>query len=114
MSRSAGTLRSVCAELPELDVAVPRVAGADDRPFQHGKRSEQAGGTVAFVVVGHRAATSLLHRQTRLRAVEGLHLGLLVHAEHDSFVRRIEVDAHYVGELLYEPFVLGERLTRWG
>ena len=71
-------------------------------PVSTFKRCEQRRGAVALVVVGHRAAASGLHRQTRLRAVESLNLALLVDAQHDGLVRRVQVQPHDVGQLLGE------------
>ena len=52
---------------------------ADDGAVEHVEGCEQRGGAVAFVVVGHRPGTALLHRQPRLGAVKGLdlaHMGI--------------------------------------
>ncbi len=45
-------------------------------------RREQVDRPVALVVMGHRAGPPRLHRQRRLRTVQGLTLGLLVKTEH--------------------------------
>ena len=59
---------------------------------------------MALVVVRHGAGPAFFHRQPRLGAVECLDLALLVDAEHQGFVRRIEVEAddilHLVDKLL--------------
>ena len=39
---------------------------------------------MAFVVVGHRPSSALLHRQTGLGAVERLDLALLIYREDDG------------------------------
>jgi hypothetical protein len=45
------------------------------------------------------------HRQQRLRAIQGLNLGLLIHAEHQSPSRRVQVQSHDVSHLLDEQGV---------
>ena len=94
---------------------VSPVAFADDRAGQHVQRGEQRGRPVALVVMDHRAVTARLHRQARLRTVQGLNLALLVHAQHDAqhdcLVRRVQVQPHDVGQLLDERPV-GRQLER--
>lgn len=65
-------------------------------------RREQIRRAVAFVVMSHRADTPGLHRQARLGAVKGLALGLLVEAEDDGALWRVEVEPDDVDELLLE------------
>ena len=89
-------------------MAVPGQALADHRAGEHVQRGEQGGGAVALVVVGHRAGPARLHRQRRLGAVQRLDLGLLVHAQHDRLLRRVQVQPDDVDELLLEPRVVGE------
>ena len=73
-------------EADELDSTVLEHALADDFALQDLQGGEQTGGTVALVIVGHRAQTPLLQGQSGLRAIQGLDLGLLVHAQHESLV----------------------------
>src|ERR1044071_8390284 len=47
----------------------------------------------------HRAAAALLQRQTRLRGVQCLNLALLVHAEHDDFLRWTQIKTDDVSQL---------------
>ena len=95
-------------ELPEFDVPMSRITGADDLPFQHVQRREQARSAVALVVMGHGLAAPLLHRQAGLRPVQRLNLALLVHAQHHRLVRRIQVHPHHVRQFLDKPLVLGQ------
>lgn len=95
-------------KLPEFDVAMLRITRADDLPLQHIQRREQAGSTVAFVIVRHRSAATFLHRQARLRPVQRLYLRLFVHTQNDSLVRWIQVYTHHIRQLFNKPFVLGE------
>lgn len=78
-------------KLQELLMAVTRVTLANDlalRHFQGGKQSRRA---VALVVVGHGSATSLLERQSRRSAIQGLNLALFVNTEHQRFLRRVQI-----------------------
>jgi hypothetical protein len=45
---------------------------ADDLAFEQVEGSEQSCGAVPFVVVGHCAGASFLHRQARLGAIDNL------------------------------------------
>ena len=80
--------------MPVTLVTVP-----DDFAMQQLDRGKKRRGPVSLVVMGHRAAASLLQRQTGLSAIQGLNLALLVHAKHDCFVRRIQVEADDVSQL---------------
>ena len=64
------------------------------------QRGEQGGGAVALVVVGHRLAPALDHRQRCLGAVECLHGGLLIGAQHDRLLRRIQIEPDDIDQLL--------------
>ena len=57
------------------------------------ERGEQRGRAVPLVVMRHRAGAALLHRQSRLGAVERLDLALLVDRQHDGMRRRIDIEA---------------------
>ena len=76
---------------------------ADDPALQHVERGEQRCRAVALVVVRHRPAAALLHRQPRLGTVERLDLRLLVDRQHQRVLRRIEIKTdnilHLGGEL---------------
>jgi hypothetical protein len=62
--------------------------------------SEQRGGAVTLVIVGHRAGTAWLHRQSRLGAVKRLNLALFVDREDDRMGGRVDVEADDVFEFL--------------
>src|SRR5712691_6316674 len=65
----------------ETDEFLMPMAGhalADDAALQHVERGEQRRRAVALIVVRHRPAAALLHRQPWLGAVERLDLRLLV------------------------------------
>src|SRR3979490_1133839 len=80
-------------EAEELAMPVARHAFADEGAIEHVESREQGCGAVALVVMRHRPATALLHRQPRLGAVKGLDLALFIDRQHQSLVGRIEVEA---------------------
>lgn len=65
-------------EADELLMAMALHVAPEHLAGQHVERREERGRAVAFVVVGHGRAASLLHRQTGLGPVESLDLRLLV------------------------------------
>jgi hypothetical protein len=80
-------------EAEELAMPVARHACADDGAVEHVESREQGRGAVALVVMRHRPAAALLHRQPRLGAVKGLDLALFIDRQHQGLVGRIEVEA---------------------
>lgn len=63
---------------------------------------------MAFVVVGHGPSPASLQRQTRLSAVQRLHLALLVNAKHDRVFRRAQVKPDDGLTLLRQPDVVAD------
>ena len=61
-------------EADELLMTMPLHALPNDLAREHIESGEQGCGTVPFVVVGHRAGSSWLHRQAALGAIERLNL----------------------------------------
>jgi hypothetical protein len=61
---------------------------------------------VALVIMGHRGAAPLLHRQARLGAVERLDLAFLVDAKDHGMGRRIDIKANDILELVGESGVV--------
>src|SRR5207253_1567452 len=100
-------------EPPELHGAVPAVTLANDLAAHHFERRKERRGPMADIVV--RAALRLAgaHRQERLGPIEGLNLRLLVHAEHQGALRRIEVEADDVADFLDEQG-MGRQLEAGG
>jgi hypothetical protein len=90
----------VVEELAELDRAVPGEATADYGPRPDVERREQAGGAVASIVVGTPLRPPRPQRQQRLGAVQRLHLGLLVHGQHQRPIRWSEVEPDDIAYLL--------------
>src|SRR5438309_11260512 len=80
----------------------------DDLAFKDVEGGEQGGGTVALVVVCHRGAAPLLHRQPGLGTIERLDLALLVDAENHGTVRWIDIEADDFRELVGEFGIVGE------
>src|SRR5881409_1614167 len=101
-------LIDLAQELAELDVAMPGIAGAEDRPLERVQGGKQRRCAVALVVMRHRLTTPLLERQTGLRTVQRLDLRLLVDTQDHGFVRRIEVDSDHIGQLLHKALVARE------
>lgn len=81
------------------------LASGDDRAVEHVERGKQRSGAVPIVVVGHALDVAQPHRQHRLGALQCLHLALLVHAQHQRLVRRIEIEPDDVAHLLDEERV---------
>ena len=72
------------------------------------QRGEEARGAVALVVVGGALGRPGPHRQDRLGAIERLDLALLIDAQHDGALGRVEVQTDDVADLLHELRILGE------
>ena len=83
----------------ELLMPVTAHALADDLAVEDVEGGEQGRGAVAFVIMGHRAATAALHRQSRLGAVECLDLALLIDRQHQGMVRRIDIETDDILDL---------------
>ena len=89
--------------VPVLGIALP-----DHTSIQQVECCKEGRRPVPLVVVGHRPTSTPFHGQAGLGALEGLDLALLVHAQHRSLVRGIEIQPHHVGELLGKVGVFGE------
>ena len=63
---------------------------------------------VAFVVVGEGAAPPLLQRLPGLRAVQGLHLALLIAGQNNGVFRRVQIQTDHILQLLDKLFVVGK------
>ena len=84
-------------------MTVPAIAHTDHGAVQCVHCSEQRGGSVAFVVLGHGPAATLLHRESRLRPIQCLNLALLVRAQHNGMLRRAQIESNdglqFLGEV---------------
>ena len=85
-----------------------RLALRDHCTIEDVERRKQRRGAVAKVVVSDAFDVAQPHRQHRLGALQRLDLALLVHAQHQGLVGRIEVEAHHVAHFLHEERVGGE------
>ena len=83
-------------------------AGSKDTAVGRIHRGEERGGSVAFVIVSQRFATSFLERESRLSAIQGLDLAFFIAGQHDAVFRRVDIEANNVLELLLEMLVVGE------
>src|SRR5271167_2783612 len=92
----------------EFLMAMARLALGDDSPVDDVERREERRSAVAKVVVSHSLDITEPHRQHRLGALQGLHLTLLVHAQYQRVVRRIEIKPNDVAHLFDEKRVGGE------
>ena len=72
---------------------------AEDLAVEIGQRREQGDGAVAGIVVGAGAHVADAERQAGLRALQRLALALLVAAQDQRLVGRLEVEADHVPEL---------------
>jgi hypothetical protein len=72
-------------------VPVPVLAAAGHLPGGDVQRREQGGGAVPDVVVRAALDQVWLGRQDGRGAVQGLDLGLLVHAQHDRVLGWVQV-----------------------
>ena len=95
-------------ETDKFLMPMPGHTVADHPAVEHAQRRKQGRCAVAFVIVCHRPAAPFLHRKTGLRPVEGLDLTLLVNAQNKGLVRRIEIQADNVAELLNEVLIAAE------
>ena len=95
-------------ELLELDRAVTAVRRADHGPIGGVERGEQACRAVPQVIVGALLRHPGHHRERRLRARQGLHLTLLIHAQNDRRLRRVQVQTDHVVDLLHEQRIGGQ------
>ena len=108
-SSSAGTSRSMRGqELLELDRAMAGVQRADDLAGAEVQRGVEARGAVALVVVGGALGEPGQHRQDRRGAIQRLDLGLLIDAEHDGALGRVEIEPDDVADLGDELRIPGE------
>jgi hypothetical protein len=67
-------------------VAMTWHAISDNGSLQYIQRSEQRRGSMPFVVVRHRSATSCLHRQVGLGSTQRLNLTFLIYTNDQCFI----------------------------
>ena len=76
--------------------------------IEHVEGGEQGGGAVAIIIVRYAFEVTQAHRQQRLGPLQRLHLALLVYAQHQRIVRRIELQAHDVAHFLHKERIGGK------
>ncbi len=71
-------------EANELLMAMTPHTLAEDLALKDIESREQGGDAMPLVIVGHGSGATLLHRQSRLGAVQSLDLAFLIDRQHDS------------------------------
>ena len=107
IQRSGCFAINLSQKFQKLLVTVTRIAGPNDCPFQNIQGGKQRGCPVAFVIMCHCAAATLLHWQPRLGAVQGLNLRLLVDTQDQRFLGGIQIKSDHIGELFHKTLVVG-------
>ena len=97
----------------ELDGAVPAGQIGDHLARGHIQGGVQVGGAMAGVVMGGPLGGPWQQRQHRSGPVQRLHLGLLIHAQHQGGLGWVEVQPDDVADLVDE-LRIGRELERLG
>src|SRR5271154_7212433 len=87
---------------------MPLVALPHDLPAEDIEGGKQISGPVPPIVVGRTFGDSLAQREDRLGSIQRLDLGLLMHAEHQGVLGRIEVESDDVPKLFFEVLIGAE------
>ena len=69
---------------------------------------KQGDRSVTIVIVGLGTNMTLAQGQTRLTALEGLTLALLIATEQEGTIRRIEIETNHIPELFFKGQILGK------
>ncbi len=85
-----------------------RLALSQDFTGGHIQSGKQRCGAVSLVVVGDALRVAQAQRQQRLTALQSLHLALLVNAQDDGMVGRVEIQAHNIAHLIHEERISGQ------
>jgi hypothetical protein len=72
---------------------VPLLAEAEDLAVKGVQSRKQCRRAVTFIVMRHRLAASFLQWQPGLGSVQGLDLALLIDAQNERMLRRIQIQA---------------------
>ena len=108
-ARWSGTSRSMAwQELLELDRAVTRVQASDHLARGEVQRRVEARGAGAPIVVAAALGDARQQRQDRRGPIQRLDLGLLIDAQHDRALGRVQIEPDDVVDLVDELRVLGE------
>ncbi len=95
-------------ESKELLGTVSPMQASDHAARFHVEGGEEVYGAMALIVVGVPLTLTWSEREQWLSAIEGLYLGLFVHTQYDSPLRRIEVEADNVADFVNEKWIVGE------
>src|SRR5207249_3985316 len=95
-------------EASKFSGAVALMELADNFATLGVQRGEERGRPMPRVVVGPALDLPRPHRQHGLRAIERLDLGFFVDAQHQRFVRRIEVEPDEVADFVDEQWIFGQ------
>ena len=85
-----------------------RFATSDDRAVGKIQGGEEGRGPVPLVIMRHRPRSATFQRETRLCPVERLDLRLLIGAQDQGVLGRIQIQPHDVEQLLFEPRVFAQ------
>ena len=85
------TLVDALKEAQELLVAMARLTLGYNRSLQYVERSKQSSCSVALIVVRLALRQARSQRENGLGAIQRLNLALLVHAQNDRFIRRVDI-----------------------
>jgi hypothetical protein len=80
-------------KLQPLLVPMPLLAEAEDLAVKGVQSRKQRCCAVAFIVMRHRLAASFLQWQPGLGSVQGLYLALLIDAQNQRMLRRVQIQA---------------------
>src|SRR5262249_4256246 len=89
-------------------MAVPCLALCEHLAVRYIERREQGCRAVPDVAVGDTFNITEPERQDRLSALKRLNLALLVNAQHDRMIRRIEIKPDNVFHLIDEQRISGK------
>ncbi len=92
----------------ELLVSVPLRALANNTPVKHAQCSKQCSRAIAFIVMSHPSRHSRTKRHHRARPIQRLNSALLVCAQSQRFVRRIQIQPNHILQLLDEMRVFAQ------
>src|SRR6202008_4093947 len=92
-------------------MTVARLALGEHRAGGDVQGGKQSGGAVADVIMSNTLDVPQAHRQHRWGTVQGLNLALFIDAEHQSVIRRVQVEADDVTHLLDKERIGGELKT---
>lgn len=93
-------------------MTVPRLAMADNRPFEHIQSGEECGGAVPFVVMSAAFRQTWTKRKNGLGAIQSLDLAFLINAQHQRLVRRILIQSDDIAQLRHEVWI-GTKFKRF-